>query len=221
MDVIEAIKTRRSVRAFKTAPVPQAVLREIMEAAIHSPSGQNTQPWHITVISGEALERLKKDNVAALEAGETPRTEIPNVPFQGEYRQRQLDVGIQIFKLMGISREDKEKKIEWQKRGPRFFDAPVAIILSIDESLTGSYMSLLGMGALAQTICLAAMKHGLGTCIEGQGTMYPQLARKHARIPETDRVVVGIAIGYPDKDFPANKLDAGREPVDKVVTWVE
>lgn len=221
MDVIEAIRERKSIRAFKPTPIPKVVLEEIMDAAIQSPSAMNTQPWHLTVVMGKVLEELKKDNVAAFTSGQPWQSEIQSIPFQGVYRQRQVGLAIQIFKLMGIAREDKEKRTEWQKRGPCFFDAPAAIILTMEKSLSGSELSLLDMGALTQTLCLAAMKHGLGTCIEDQGTMYPQLVRKHAGIPESDRVIIGIAIGYPDWDFLANKLESTREPIEKVVSWVE
>ncbi|MDO8472340.1 MAG: nitroreductase family protein [Dehalococcoidia bacterium] len=221
MDVIEAMANRQSVRKFKSVPVPKEVLRDILDVAIQSPSAMNTQPWAITVVTGEALERLKKDNLSAFASGAEAKADLPHIPFQDEYRRRQVDLAIQIFKLMDIAREDKQKRQEWQQLGFRFFDAPVAILLSIDKSLTGSEMSLLDMGAIMYAICLAAMKHGLGTCIEDQGVMFPQAARKHAMIPDSRRLVIAIAVGYPDWDFPANKLESTREPLNKVVTWVE
>ncbi|MDO8472341.1 MAG: nitroreductase, partial [Dehalococcoidia bacterium] len=174
-----------------------------------------------TVVTGEALQRIKRDNIAALASGEQAKTEISQSPYQNEYRQRQVDLAIQLFKLMDIAREDKQKRQDWQQRGFRFFDAPAAILLAIDKSLDGSASSLMDIGAFMQTICLAAMEHGLGTCIEGQGIMFPQALRKHARLPESRRLAVCIAIGYPDWDFPANKIETTREPLDKMVTWVE
>lgn len=221
MDVMESIRTRKSIRKFKPIPIPHEVLRDILDAAIQSPSAMNTQPWSITVVTGEALERLKKDNMAAAASGDQAVAELPHIPFQGTYRQRQVDLAIQIFKLMDIAREDKQKRQEWQSRGFRFFDAPAAIILSIDRALDGSEMSLLDMGAIMQTICLAALEHGLGTCIEDQGVMFPQVARKHIRVPDSHRLVIAIAIGHPDWDFPANRLESLREPLENVVTWVE
>jgi len=75
------------------------------------------------------------------------------------------------------------------------------------------------IGALMQTICLAALHHGLGTCIEDQGTMFPDVVRKFTGMPDSKRIVISIAIGYPDWDFPANKLESRREPLENVVTW--
>ena len=221
MDVIEAIRTRKSIRKFKPTPIPRGILRDILDVAIQSPSAMNTQPWFMSVATGEALERIKKDNVAAAASGVPAETELTHVPFKGVYRQRQVDLAIQIFTLMGIDREDKQKRQDWRNRGLRFFDAPAAIFLSMDRALNGSEMNLLDMGAIMQTICLTAMKHGLGTCIEDQGVMFPQAARKHIRVPEERRLVICIAIGYPDWDFPANKLDSTREPLEKVVTWID
>ena len=139
--------------------------------------------------------------------------------FDGIYRQRQIDLAIDIFKLMDITREDKEKRAKWSQRGHRFFDAPAAIILSMDRALDESAMSFFDIGAIMQTICLVALKYGLGTCIEDQGVMFPEVVRKYTGIPESKRIMMGIAIGYPDWDFPANKLETTREPVDSVVTW--
>ncbi|MBW1898960.1 MAG: nitroreductase family protein, partial [Deltaproteobacteria bacterium] len=124
-----------------------------------------------------------------------------------------------LFKLMDIRREDKEKRTEWLERGFRFFDAPAAIILMTDRSLTENG-PLLDVGAVMQNICLAALHFGLGTCIEDQGVLYPEVVREMAGIPESKRIVISIAIGYPDPDFPANKIITDRESADSLTTWV-
>jgi nitroreductase len=138
--------------------------------------------------------------------------------FQGVYRQRQVDLAVRIFKLMGIAREDKEKRAQWLERGFRFFDAPAAIILSVDNSAP-ELLALLDIGAFCQSICLAALEYGLGTCIEDQGTAFPDLLRRFTGIPQSKNIVISIAIGYPDWDFPANKLESDREHVDNFTTW--
>jgi len=103
---------------------------------------------------------------------------------------------------MGITRADKQKGAEWSQRGFRCFDAPAAIILSVDKSLEASSLAAMDIGAIMQTICLAALKHGLGTCIEDQGIMYPEVVRRFTGIPETSLIMICIAIGYPEWDFP-------------------
>jgi len=219
MDVIEAIRARKSIRGFKPDPVPKEVLREVLDVAARSPSSLNTQPWETTVVTGEVLDNIRRANVEMLASGAVPQPDMPFKPYEGIYRQRQVDLAIQIFQLMGIAREDKEKRAEWMQRGFRFFDAPAAIILSVDRSLDES-RPLFDIGAISQTICLAALNYGLGTCIEDVGIMFPEVVRKYAGIPESKRIIVSIAIGYPDWDFPANKLESQREPVDDITTWL-
>lgn len=221
MDIVEAIAKRKSIRMFKPTPIPRGTLEKVLNAAIRSPSGMNTQPWSVTVVSGHALEKIKKDNVAALDSREQPQSEVPFISYQDEYKRRQVDLAIQLFGLMDIARDDKQKRQDWQRRGFRFFDAPAAILVSIDRSLDGSATSLMDIGSFAQTVCLAAMEYGLGTCIEGQGVLYSQAVRKHIGLPESKRLATCIAIGYPDWDFPANRIETPREPLDKVVDWVE
>jgi nitroreductase len=218
MDVIEAIRTRRSIRGFRPDPVPKEVLGNILDIARRAPSGMNTQPWEITVASGEALDNIKRDNIQMLASGAIPNRDIPSQRFEGVFRQRQVDLAIQLFQLMGIAREDKEKRAEWMQRGFRFFDAPAAIIISVDSSLHESRVRF-DIGTISQTICLAALNYGLGTCIEDQGITYPEVVRKHTGIPESKQIIISIAIGYPDWDFPANKVESEREPVESITIW--
>lgn len=218
MDIIEAIRSRKSIRGFKLNPVPKEVLSEILDIAKNTPSAMNTQPWEVTVITGEVLDNIRKGNIEMLTAGVEPNLEVTHKPFEGKYRQRQVDLAIQIFELMGIAREDKEKRAEWTQRGFRFFDAPAAFILSVDKSLEAS-AAVLDIGTIAQTICLTALNYGLGTCIEAQGVMFPAIVRNFTPIPESKLLVTSIAIGYPDWDFPTNKLETNREPLENFVTW--
>jgi len=221
MDVIEAVKKRKSIRGYKPDPVPKEVLGQILELASHAPSAMNTQPWEFIVLTGDVLENVRRSNVELLNSGAPPNPEhvVAGWPRESIYRQRQVNLAKQLFQLMDIPREDKEKRAKWLERGFRYFDAPAAIILSTDRCLSESG-PLLDIGAAIQTICLAALHFGLETCIEDQGTMYPEVLRKHAHIPESKRIIVAIAIGYPDWDFPANKVESEREPIKNVTTWL-
>jgi len=218
MEVIEAIRARKSIRGYKAEPVPMQVLNDILQAAVRAPSALNTQPWKLTVVTGEVLERIKRANIERFELGETPHPEVPLETYTDVYRKRQVDLAIQLFQIMGIAREDKEKRNEWTKRGYRFFDAPAVIIISVDKSL-GSEHSMLAVGAVSQTIALAALDYGLGTCIQDQGIFYPEVARRATGLPESQRMVICLTIGYPDWDFPANKLESSREPAENCTTW--
>lgn len=218
MNILQAIRSRKSIRGFKPDPIPKGILKEILDIARRTPSAMNTQPWNITVVTGEVLDNIRKGNIEMLAAGAEPNPDLPSTPYEGIYRQRQVDIAIQIFKLMGIAREDKVKRAEWRQRGYRFFDAPAAIILSMDRSVD-KLLSHLDIGALMQTICLAALNYGLGTCIANHGIMFPEVVRRFTPIPESDEIVISIAIGYPDWDFPANKLESEREPLENFATW--
>lgn len=219
MNIVEAVRTRKSVRGFKKEAVPREILAEILSIATCSPSTMNTQPWEFTVVSGEVLDNIRRGNTESLVSGVEPHTDLAkHNAYQGIYRQRQVDLAVQIFKLMGIAREDKEKRAEWLQRGFRYFDAPAAIIISIDNSMDGA-LAVFDIGAVAQTICVVALSYGLATCIEDQGVMFPDVIRKFTGIPESKRIVIGIAIGYPDQEFPANALKCQRESIENITTW--
>ena len=219
MDIAEAIRTRKSIRGYKPDPVPKKILREILELAARAPSSDNSQPWETIVITGDVLENLKKANIEALASGKPTTQEYTFKPYQPIYRERQISLGIQIFQLMDIAREDKAKRDEWMQRGFRFFDAPTVILLTADKSLEASHATS-DIGGFAQTICLAALEYGLGTCIASQALMFSDIMRSHIDIPDSKRLFWFIMIGYPDWDFPANKVQAKREPLETNSRWL-
>ena len=220
MDVIEAVKKRKSIRGYKPDPVPRQVLEQILESASRAPSAMNTQPWEFTMLTGEVLKTVRRSNVELLNSGVPPNPEhvVVGWPRESIYRQRQVDLARQLFQLMDISREDKEKRAKWMERGFRYFDAPAAIIISTDRCLSENG-PLLDIGALIQTICLTALHFGLRTCIQDQGVAYPEVLRKYGHIPDSKRIIAALAIGYPDWDFPANKAESEREPIANLTTW--
>jgi len=218
VDLLEAIRTRKSVRGYKPDPVQEDVLRSILEVSFRSPSALNGQPWEVTVVAGPVLEKIKDGNARMLASGAAPRLDIPMEPLQGVHRQRQVELAMRIFDLMGIERENQQQRARWMERGFRFFDAPAAYILYADRSVDTARAQF-DVGILSQTICLVALIHGLGTCIGVQGVMYPDVVRRFTGIPESKRISISIAIGYPDWEFPANRLVSAREPVESLCRW--
>ena len=218
MDLTDAIRQRKSIRSYRPDTVARETVEEILDMARRATSRENSQPWEVAVITGDVLDRIRRDNVEALVSGTMPNPDVFMNQLQGVYRQRQIEVAVQIFQLMGIAREDKERRAEWMQRGFRYFDAPVALILYGDSSLDDVHTQF-DISGFAQTICLAALHFGLGTCIEIQGVMYPHVLRKHLSIPESKRITMSIALGYPDWEFPANRLESKREPVESFATW--
>jgi len=221
MDVLEAIRKRKSIRGFKPDPVSREVLATILEAACRTPSPMNTQPWEFFVLTGPVLDAVKNRNQENFRSGVSPGPEHPVVgwPRDSVYRRRQVALAAELFRLMDIRREDTEKRLQWMERGFRYFDAPAAVIVVVDRSLSETG-PLFDIGAVMQTLCLAALPHGLGTCIEDQGVMYPKDLRELAGIPDSKRIMMAVAIGYPDPEFPANRLETGREPLANICTWL-
>jgi len=221
MNIIEAMNARKSIRGFKSKPVDQTFIKKILEAAVRAPSAMNTQPWEFFVITGETLDNMRKQIVDKLNTGAPMQPDhlVVGWPPNSIYRDRQVNLAKQLFKLMDIARENKEKRAQWLERGFRFFDAPVVIIVVTDKTLSESG-PLFDIGAVVNNICLAALAYDLGTCIEDQGVLYPEVARELAGIPDTKRLMIAIAMGYPDENFPANQVKSDREPVDVITTWV-
>lgn len=221
MNIIEAIRTRKSIRNFTADPVPQHILRKIIEVAVRAPSAENSQPWEFTIVAGDILDTIRKANIEKLKSRALPHPDLAaeGLPRDSVYRRRQIEIAKQLFGLMDISREDLEKRDRWMELGFRYFNAPAAIIISVDRSL--SYpRPIFDIGSATQNICLAALNYGLGTCIANQGITYPEVLHEFAKIPESKRIVIAIAIGYPNWDFPANKVVSDREPMENITTWV-
>jgi nitroreductase len=225
MELKNAIKSRISVRGFKKDPVSKEILTEIIQTSLRAPSGLNTQPWDITVVTGAVLEKVRQGIVDTLNSGGKPEPDFPAQAKQleGVYKERQRALGFELYRLLGIGRDDKKKKIEWTMHGFRSFEAPAAIYLSMNESLIDSAVmrfAISDLGGLAQTICLVALEYGLGTCIHDQGVMFSEVVHKVAGIPTSKKLHLCISVGYPDWDHPANKLVTDRESVEKIVEWI-
>ena len=221
MEFEELVKTRRSIRGYKKDPVPLTVLQEIVEIAKGAPSSMNTQPWHMHIITGEPLERIRKGNTENMIAGVAPKRDFPmKESYEGVHRQRQVDVAIQLFNAMGIERDDKARRTDWVMRGFRQFDAPVSIVLTYDKYLEPAAISQFDLGAVSYGICLAAWERGLGTVINGQGIMQSDVVREHANIPDDQNIMICIAMGYPNDDFSANDVKSVRANNEDFVHFV-
>jgi len=223
MDIVEAIQQRKSTRAFKSDPVPQEILKEIMELALRAPSWANTQPWEFAIVTGKKLEEIRQACVEKAE--EDPNPDIPRPrEFPEPYDTRRRVLGRKVLELKGISREDKEKRGRWLLQGLRLFEAPCVIYIYIDRSFyrQGDGLNIwpiFDCGLVAENVMLLATKYGLGTIPQIQAVVYPDVLRKVLGIPDSKLIVLGIAVGYPDRDDPINQLHSERELLDNVSTW--
>jgi len=223
MDIVEAINQRRSIRAFKSTPVPQKVLKEIMEVALRAPSWANTQPWEFAIVGGKTLEDIREGFVA--KSAELPNPDVP-IPrgFPEPYNTRRRAVGARVFEIKGIAREDKGKRVAWTMAGLRLFEAPNVIYILTDRMFylqgdSTNVWPIFDCGCVAENIMLLATKHGLGTIAQIAAVMYPDVLRKILEIPDTKVIVIGIAIGYPEWDESINQLRTDRASAAEVATW--
>ncbi len=221
MDIQKAIGKRRSIRSYAADDIPGQVIREILQDAQWAPSWGNTQPWEFYVLTGQALERFKRANRQSIIAGESPAPEItmPSA-WPDAHWKRYRDVGQRVLTSMSIAREDKESRKRHYEDMYYLYDAPCAIIICVDRSLSIEY-AMLDIGLISQTICLSAQARGIGSCIMAATVSFPRHLRKILPITEDKTVVIGLVLGYPDEDSPINGFTRARASLDEMVTWVE
>ncbi len=221
MDLREAMKSRRSIRGYKPDLVPDDVITEILDLARRSPSSVNSQPWEFVVLTGESLEIARKTNVEQTLAGSQMLPNVPGQLYTGRYRERQVELGKMFYGLMHIEWHDQEGRMQWHLRGMRFFDAPALILICLDESVYNneSQLPLFDVGLVTQSIVLLAQELGLGTCIQGITVAYPEALKRALGIPLSKRLIVSVALGYTDWDFPANAVETNRDFLEAFVTW--
>ena len=217
----DVILGRRSIRGYKPDPVPVALIKEIITLAMRAPSSMNTQPYHLYIISGEPLARIRAGNTERTLAGVPDSREFRRgTAFAGPHRERQIGVAKQLFSAMGIARDDKDMRQDWVLRGFRQFDAPVCVVVTYDKELDGSDDTPFDCGAVATALVNAAWSRGLGAVINSQGIMQSPVVRECANIPDDQVIMKSIALGWPDDDFPANAVVSERRSVEEAAVFV-
>jgi nitroreductase len=209
----EAIRERHSTRMFLPQPVPRALVDESLALAQYAPSNSNIQPWHLVLASGPPRDRLV---AALLDAARRGPPNIPPLPESFQHFRREL--GAQVYGAMGIAPEDTAKHAAAVLRNWEFFRAPLIGIVCMHRDL--GQADALSVGMYLQTLLLAFTERGLGTSVEVSVTGYPEIVRAQLAIQEELLLLCGLAVGYPDPDFPANRLHISREPIDKNVVFL-
>jgi nitroreductase len=224
MDVIETIRTRRSIRVFKPDPVPKNVLQELLDVSRWAPSGGNVQPWYFEVLAGDALAKVKARLVekATTWDGHDYMETRPDLPRTGPYSKLLMPRRLALKALQDPiyyppgTKDLEAAQLEHRKYMLSFFGAPSVIVICTDDRGPNSIVSI---GAVAQTICLAALTYGLGTCIMGIPVLWPEIFRELLNIPEDRAIVTSVAIGYPDLAAPINTFPRPRESLDNLAEW--
>ncbi len=218
--VSEAVRSRKSVRAFLNKPVPDAVLREVLETASRAPSGGNLQPWFVHVVSSVALTKLKEQVqkvMATSPLGEGTEYDIYPQEMKDPYRSRQRKVAGDMYALLGIERGDKFGRMAQMARNFSFFDAPVGIFFAIDRDMAQNQWAHLGM--FMQTFALVAVEKGLATCMQEAWAIYHKTVGEFLKLPPGQMLYCGMALGFEDRQAVVNDLTTERAALREFVSF--
>jgi nitroreductase len=219
-----AITTRRSMRAFLPTPVERATIEDILAVASRAPSGTNTQPWQVHVLTGQAKAALSRDIRAAFDdpeerARHTEAYAYYPTQWQSPYIDRRRKVGWDLYSLLGIGKADKQRMHEQHGRNYAFFDAPVGLMFTIDSVMQQG--SWLDYGMFLQSVMVAARARGLHTCPQAAFTQFHRIIARHLGLPDSQTVVCGMSLGFADPAAVENTLVTEREPVSGFVRFLE
>lgn len=212
----EAIRSRRSIRAFKPTPVAREDVEAILDVASRAPSGSNTQPWKVYVLTGETRQRLSQrilDTYLDPEQVKDHTEEYAYYPRQwvSPYVDRRRKIGWDLYALLGLTRENKVGMQAQHGRNYAFFDAPVGLIFTIDRVMEQG--SWLDYGMFLQNVMVAARARGLDTCPQAAFTQFHRVIADVLQLPASEQVVCGMALGFADEERVENSLETERAPV--------
>ncbi len=219
--VMDAVRSRKSVRAFLHKPVDRALIHEILDAARWAPSGTNTQPWLVYMVDGEARLQLSARIQDAYQQGVPGNMEYTYSleEWRDPYQRRRRATGFGLYNHLGIARDDKQARFQQAGRNYDFFDAPTGLFFCLEKDLgPGSWLDL---GLYMQSVMLMAHAAGLATCPQQAFSSYYKIIKQALGIPDSQILVTGMAMGYEDKDAHVNKFRPERDEVSDFLTVVE
>ena len=219
-----AITSRRSIRAFLPTPLAREDIEQLLQVAARAPSGTNTQPWKVYVLTGSKKTLLSERILAAhSDPGQAVlhTEEYAYYPREwvSPYVDRRRKVGWDLYALLGLTRENKAGMSAQHGRNYAFFDAPVGLMFTIDRVLEQG--SWLDYGMFLQNIMVAARGRGLDTCPQAAFTQYHKIIREVLELPDNEMVVCGMSLGYADPDRIENTLITERAPPAHFVKFIE
>lgn len=220
MDVFKAVATRYSCRAFLPTPIPEAMVRDIVERAARAPSAGNMQPWRIYAIAGERVEALKvllAPRMDELPKGEGGDYRIYPDPMEEPYRSRRFAVGELLYNSIDVPRADKPARYRQYARNFQFFGAPVGIFFALEKSFGVAQWA--DIGGLLQTVTLLARGYGLHTCPQQAWVSWHRTVRTFLDLSDTLIIYSGMALGVADEAAPINGWRSPREPLSAYATF--
>ncbi|BBB59849.1 nitroreductase [Undibacterium sp. KW1] len=221
--VDEAITSRRSIRAFLPTAVAREDIQAILEVAARAPSGSNTQPWKVYVLTGSRLHAVSNAILAAHnsegQGGHEQEYNYYPVKWITPYLERRRKVGWDLYALLGLGRENKMGMHAQHGRNYAFFDAPVGFIFTIDRVMEQG--SWLDYGMFLQNIMIAARGRGLDTCPQAAFTQYHKVIAEQLQLPADEMLVCGMSLGYADHSKIENNLVTERASLADFVRFIE
>jgi len=211
MNVKEALIARKSTRAYLDREVAPSLIEQILDAARHAPSGTNTQPWQVAVVTGDTRIKLMQEMESAFRDGVKGNMDYQYYPqeWKEPFKGRRRTCGLQMYKTLEIAREDKQRQIDQWAANFRAFDAPVILFFFMDRVMeTGSYLDY---GMFMQSVMLAAQDLGLATCPQAALGEYPEIVKRILDYPNDTILIAGMALGYEDTDALVNSYRTERE----------
>ena len=219
-----AITSRRAVRAFLPTPVARETIEAILRVAARAPSGTNTQPWRVYVLTGASKQALSRQLVAAFDdpAQRAQHTEeYPYYPteWKSPFIDRRRKVGWDLYRLLDIGKTDKQRMHAQHRRNYEFFGAPVGLMFTIDRVMQQG--SWLDYGMFLQSVMIAARARGLDTCPQVAFTPFHRLICAHLGADASEQLVCGMSLGHADPQAIENTLVTEREPVANFVRFLD
>ena len=215
MSVVDLLKQRTATRAYQEKPVEERLIRKIFSEAQLSASNCNTQPWHVSIISGEACAKLAKDLVAHVSAGgdANPVFQPGDHKLGGEFRSRQIACAVELYNTMGVGRDDKMGRMQLMLKNFEFFGAPSVAIFSMPKTM--KEVNAVDVGIYLQSVMLLMIENGLACCPQGALAFYPDPIKAVTNIPEENGILFGLSFGYADPDAKINSVKTNRAEFDE------
>ena len=214
MNIEQALQQRHSARAFLPQTVNAQVVRDLLEKAAQAASGGNMQPWRVTALGGDALKDL------FVRTAQTEPVQRPGLPYPPSlwepYRSRRFENGEDLYRSIGIAREEKAARLKQMATNGQMFGAPVGIFIAVEERM--GYAQWVDLGIYLQSLMLLASEKGLATCAQGFWRNYSDFVSQHLALPEGYQIAFGMALGYEDTAAPINQWRSSRAHVED---WCE
>lgn len=213
---LDVVSRRRSMRDFKSDPVPREIIESVFGTAQRAPSNCNTQPWFVHVVTGEKLEQLRQELPAKFAAGEIALDFPYDGQYEGVYKERQYASAAALYDSLGIARDQKAERNAWFMRNFSFFDAPAVAFFTLPTGF--GLREACDLGMFAQTVMLGLTAHGLGSCPQTALAFLANVIRPALSLGDHEQLMFGMSFGYPT-DTAVNEVTTERASLADVVTF--